>query len=86
MLWERTDSRKRVRTLLPLVGDKDPSGTPCNRYRRQASLPALDQLGVGHLGKWPQQSEKDSAKRRVSRTQALPWIRSQTTRADVRLL
>ena len=83
ILQERTDSRKRVRTSLPQVGDKDPSDTSYSRYRRPVSLPALDQLGVGHL----QQSEKDLAKRQVSRiAQALPWLRSREARAGVLLL
>jgi len=35
-LQERTGSRRRVRTLLPQVGDKDPSGISYNRHRIQA--------------------------------------------------
>jgi hypothetical protein len=52
---EHTGSRRRVRTLLPRVGDKDPSDISYSRHRKQASHQAPARFVVGRLGKRPRQ-------------------------------
>lgn len=39
ILRGRTGSRRRVHTLLPPAGDKDPSGISYSRHRKQVFLP-----------------------------------------------
>jgi hypothetical protein len=53
----RTGGRIHVRTLLPQVGDKDPSDISYSRHRKQASHPAPARFVVGRLDKKPRRWE-----------------------------
>jgi hypothetical protein len=51
ILQERTGSRRRVHTLLPPAGDKDPSGISYSIRRKQVSHPEPARVEVGRLNK-----------------------------------
>ena len=51
ILQGRTDSRRRVHTLSPPAGDKDPSGISYNRHRKQVSHPEPARSEVERLDK-----------------------------------
>ena len=51
ILRGRTGSRRRVHTLSPPAGDKDPSCISYSRHRKQVSHPEPARSEVGHLDK-----------------------------------
>ena len=51
ILRGRTGSRRRVHTLSPPAGDKDPSGISYSRHRKQVSHPEPARSEVGRLDK-----------------------------------